>query len=94
MSNFTRHIATSDYSKYLVADIHEVTAEQSVMLNNWMKSWTKEQRVWIFRHFGIPTEDGRLTKMQGVDIRPYLADIALQLSMVKGYSVVTGYVFE
>jgi hypothetical protein len=89
-TTFTRYIATTDYDRYLVCIAHEVTHEQAKMLNDWRKSWTKDQCKWIFNHFAIG-DDGRLSKLQGMDIRPYLADIALQLSMVKGHSVLTGY---
>ena len=87
-TTFTRHIATTDYDKYLVVCTYRVTKEQAIMLNDWRKSWTKDQCKWIFNHFAIGNDD-RLTKLQGMDIRPYLADIALQISMIKGYSVLT-----
>jgi hypothetical protein len=89
-TTFTRHIATDSYEDYIVCMSHTVTPAQSAMLLSWMKSWTKEQRLWIFRHFAVG-DNGALTKLQGIDIRPYLVDIAFQLSVVKGHSVLTGH---
>ena len=88
-TTFTRHIATTEYDQYLVCTVHRVSPEQAKMLNDWRKSWSKEQCKWIFNHFAIG-DDGRLIKLQGLDIRPYLSDIAYQISLIKGYSVLTG----
>ncbi len=85
-TTFTRYIATADYDKYIVADV----LPYGPLTLGWMKGWSKEQRQWIFRHFAVANDDGRLMKLQGLDLRPYLTSIAYQISMVKGVSVITG----
>lgn len=85
-TTFSRYIPTASCTDYIIAD----AAPYGPLTLAWMKSWTTEQRQWIFNHFAIAANDGRLMKLQGMDIRPYLASMALQISQVKGTSVITG----